>query len=205
MGVPSHWNLYISVPNADDAVKRAASLDATVLFGPFDVMTHGRMAVIQDPSGAVFHVWEPKAHIGVKIRNEPGALCWAELTTRDPKKAEAFYTQMFGWTAKHSAPTTVMDYTEFSVNGQLHPALSSQRFNGQPGVGMMAMPESMPAPVPSYWMPYFQVADLDASAAQAKSLGASVMVGPNAIPDGGRFVILQDPQKAMFAVYQAAR
>jgi predicted enzyme related to lactoylglutathione lyase len=192
MGIPSHWNLYVSVPNADDAVKRAASLGATVLFGPFDVMTHGRMAVIQDPSGAVFHVWEPKAHIGVKVRNEPGALCWAELTTRDPKKAETFYTQMFGWSAKHSAPAAVMDYTEFSVNGQ-------------PGVGMMAMPESMPAQVPSYWMPYFQVADLDASAAQAKSLGASVMVGPNAIPDGGRFVILQDPQKAMFAVYQAAR
>ena len=118
LGIPSHWNLYVTVPSADEAVSRAASLGATVLFGPFDVMTHGRMAVIQDPSGAVFHVWEPKAHIGVKIRNEPGALCWSELTTRDPKKAETFYTQMFGWTAKHSAPAAVMDYTEFSVNGQ---------------------------------------------------------------------------------------
>ena len=71
--------------------------------------------------------------------------------------------------------------------------------------GMMAMPENMPAQVPSYWMPYFQVADLDASTDKAKSLGASVMVGPNAIPDGGRFVILQDPQKAVFAMYQASR
>ena len=189
MGIPSHWNLYVTVTSADEAVTHAASLGANVLFGPFDVMTHGRMAVIQDPAGAVFHVWEPKAHIGVKIRNEPSALCWSELTTRDPKKAETFYTQMFGWTARHSAPAAVMDYTEFSVNGH-------------PGVGMMAMPDNMPPQVPSYWMPYFQVADLDASAAKAKSLGASVMVGPNAIPDGGRFVILQDPQKAMFAMYQ---
>jgi predicted enzyme related to lactoylglutathione lyase len=54
-------------------------------------------------------------------------------------------------------------------------------------------------------MPYFQVADLDASLAKATSLNANVMVGPNAIPDGARFAILQDPQKAVFALYQAAR
>jgi predicted enzyme related to lactoylglutathione lyase len=70
---------------------------------------------------------------------------------------------------------------------------------------MMAMPEGMPPHVPSYWMPYFQVADLDASLTTAQSLGASVMVGPNAIPDGGRFVILRDPQTAVFALYQQAR
>lgn len=192
MGVPPHWNLYVTVASADQAAARAQSLGATVLAPPFDVMDNGRMAVIQDPTGAVFQIWEPKSHIGVKIRNEPNSLCWSELTTRDPKAAERFYTQMFGWTPKHSAPAAVMDYTEFSVNGQ-------------PGVGMMAMPEGMPAQVPSYWMPYFQVGDLDATAAKAKSLGATVMVGPQSIADGGRFVILQDPQKATFAIYQPAR
>ena len=189
MGVPSHWNLYVTVSSADEAVKRATSLGATLLFGPFDVMAHGRMAVIQDPSGAVFHVWEPKAHIGVKIRNEPNTFCWSELTTKDPKAAETFYTQMFGWTPKHSAPGSPMEYTEFSVNGQ-------------PAVGMMGMPPGMPPHVPSYWMPYFQVSDLDASTAQATSLGANTMVGPQAIPDGARFAVLQDPQKAIFAMYQ---
>jgi uncharacterized protein len=192
LGVPPHWNLYVSVDNADEAAARATSLGGKVLDQPFDVMEQGRMAIIQDPTGAVFQVWQPKAHIGVKIRNEPGSLCWSELTTRDPKTAGAFYTALFGWTAKHSAPGAVMDYTEFSVGGQ-------------PGVGMMAMPENMPSHVPSYWMPYFQVADLDTSLAKAKSLGANAMVGPNTIPDGGRFVILQDPQKAMFALYQSAR
>jgi predicted enzyme related to lactoylglutathione lyase len=191
MGVPPHWNLYVTVASADQAAEKARSLGATLLDAPFDVMHQGRMAIISDPTGAVLQLWEPKAHIGVKIRNEPNSLTWSELTTRDPKAAEAFYTQMFGWTAKHSAPTASMDYTEFSVNGQ-------------PGVGMMAMPENMPPQVPSYWMPYFQVSDLDASIAKARNLGANVMVGPNSIPDGGRFVILQDPQKAMFALYQSA-
>jgi predicted enzyme related to lactoylglutathione lyase len=191
-GVPPHWNLYVSVSSAEEAVARAKSLGATVLAPAFDVMEQGRMAVLQDPTGAVFQVWEPKAHVGVGILREPGAFCWSELTTRDTKAAEAFYTALFDWKAKHSAPAAVMDYTEFSVDG--HPI-----------VGMMAMPEDMAPHVPSYWMPYFQVADLEASTARAKSLGGPVMVGPQAIPDGARFTILQDPQRAMFAMYQPAR
>ena len=192
MGIPPHWNLYVTVASADQAVMRAASLGGIVLAPPFDVMNNGRMAVIQDPTGATFQIWEPKAHIGVKIRNEPNTLCWSELTTRNPKAAEAFYVGMFGWVPKHSGNAAVMEYTEFSVNGQ-------------PSVGMMAMPKEMPPHVPSYWMPYFQAADLDASIGKATSLGASIMVGPQAIPDGARFVILQDPQQAMFALYQPAR
>jgi predicted enzyme related to lactoylglutathione lyase len=69
---------------------------------------------------------------------------------------------------------------------------------------MMAMPHNMPPHVPSYWMPYFQVTDVDASATKAKQLGAKPMVGPQDIPNTGRFAILSDPQGAMFAIYTAA-
>lgn len=189
-GVPPHWNLYVAVASADDAAARAQSLGGTVLAPPFDVMDQGRMAVLQDPTGAVFNVWEPKAHTGVKVVREPGALCWSELTTRDPAKASAFYTALFGWTGKGSNAGG-MEYTEFSVAGQ-------------PSIGMMGMPEGMPAHVPSYWMPYFQVADLAAATAKATTGGATVMVGPHTIPDGGQFTILQDPQRAMFALFQPA-
>jgi uncharacterized protein len=191
-GAPPHWNLYVTVANVEDTVKRAESLGAKVLAPPFDVMDAGRMAILQDPTGAVFEVWEAKKSIGVKILNEPGALCWSELTTRDTKRAEAFYTELFGWTAKHAAPSSVMEYTEFHNQGK-------------PGVGMMGMPSEMPPHVPSYWMPYFQVTDCDGSANQAKGLGANLMVGPQDIPGTGRFAILSDPQGAMFAVYTARR
>jgi predicted enzyme related to lactoylglutathione lyase len=190
MGVRPHWNLYISVASADDAARRAESLGATVLAPPFDVMEHGRMAVLQDPSGAVFCVWQPKAHVGARILNEPGALCWSELTTRDPQAAETFYTKLFGWTAKHGAASAQVDYTEFGLPGQ------------PPGAGMMKMPDDMPAAVPSYWMPYFQVADCDTSTATAQQLGATLMVGPTDIPGTGRFAILIDPQGAIFAVFR---
>ena len=191
-GAPPHWNLYVTVANVDESTKRAESLGAKVFAPPFDVMDVGRMSIVQDPTGAVFQLWQAKVHIGAKILNEPGALCWSELTTRDTKRAEAFYTSLFGWTPKHSAPSAVMEYTEFQNQGKT-------------GVGMMAMPPDMPPSVPSYWMPYFQVADCDASAAKAKGLGGKSMVGPQDIPNTGRFSILSDPQGAMFAIYTPIR
>jgi hypothetical protein len=189
MGLPPHWNSYVTVANVDESANKAASLGGKVLAPPFDVMDAGRMAVVQDPTGAVFQIWQAKRSIGAMILNEPGALTWTELNTRDTKAAEAFYTGLFGWGVKHSAPSTQMDYTEFSVNGQ-------------PSIGMMPMNEHMPAHVPSYWMPYFQVADADAAAAKVNELGGRVMVPPQDIPNTGRFAIVSDPQGAMFAVFK---
>jgi predicted enzyme related to lactoylglutathione lyase len=188
-GVPPHWNNYITVKNVDETVKRAQELGGTVLAPPFDVMEAGRMAVLQDPTGAVFQVWQANKSIGAKILSEPGALCWTELTTSDPKAAEAFYTKLIGWTPKHSAPAAGMEYTEFSIGGT-------------PSIGMMPKPKEMPAHIPSYWMPYFQVVNCDASTAKARELGGKVMVGPQDIPDTGRFTIISDPQGAVFAVFE---
>jgi hypothetical protein len=81
-----------------------------------------------------------------------------------------------------------MEYTEFSVGGT-------------PSIGMMPKPPQMPAQIPSYWMPYFQVTNVDAAASKVKELGGTLMVGPNDIPDAGRFAILNDPQGAMFAIF----
>jgi predicted enzyme related to lactoylglutathione lyase len=191
-GAPPHWNAYVKVSSADDAARRAQELGATVFAPPFDVMESGRMAVLQDPTGAVFQVWQPRKHAGIRVTNEPGALCWTELTTRDTKRAETFYTELFGWTPKHSSASAGMDYTEFSVQGQ-------------PSIGMMAMPPMMPAGMPSYWMPYFQVADVDASAARAKTLGGAQHMPPGDIPGTGRFAVLADPQGAVFAIYTPKR
>lgn len=191
-GAPPHWNLYVSVSNADETAARAQELGGTVLAPAFDVMDAGRMAVIQDPTGAVFEVWQPGSHIGAGLLGEPGALCWSELSTRDPVAAERFYTRLFGWTAKHSGSDAPMPYTEFHNHGA-------------PGVGMMAMPPEVPAEVPSYWMPYFMVTDCDASTARAANLGALTIVPPQDIPNMGRFAVFTDPQGAMFAVFAVKR
>ena len=189
-GAPPHWNAYVTVTDADEATRRAQDLGATVFAPPFDVMDAGRMAVLQDPTGAVFQVWQPTKHIGAKVLDEPGALCWTELTTSDPAAAEQFYTSLFEWTPKHSGPGSPMPYTEFTVAGA-----------NRSSIGMMPKPPHLPPSVPSFWLPYFQVTDVDASVAKAQSLGAQVHFGPENIPDAGRFAVIADPQGAAFAVF----
>jgi predicted enzyme related to lactoylglutathione lyase len=183
-GVPAHWNTYISVANADEAVKRAQALGAKVLAPAFDVMDAGRMAVVQDPTGAVFQVWQAGKHIGTRIQGETGALCWSELYTRDTGAAEKFYSQMFGWTTKTGGTPP---YTEFHLAGK--------------GIGGMMAIQPEWGQMPPNWVPYFQVDDCDASAAKAKSLGANIGVKPTDIPNVGRFAMVADPQGAMFSIF----
>jgi len=181
LGVPSHWNSYVSVASADESAKRAQELGGKILAPAFDVMDAGRMAVLQDPTGAVISVWQPKRHIGAKILREPGALGWTELLTNDTAAAEKFYTQLFGWKAKVSP-----EYTEFSVGSS-------------PDAGMMKLDPKW-GDVPPHWMPYFQVNDCDATAAKATADGGQIHVPPSDIPNVGRFAMLADPQGATLAV-----
>ncbi len=98
MHIPPHWNLYVSVQNADAAATRAEDLGGKTLAGPFDVDTHGRMAVLRDPTGAVFSIWEPKNHSGIGVQGQNGSFCWADLMTPEPQTAAKFYSGLFAWT-----------------------------------------------------------------------------------------------------------
>ena len=186
-GVPPHWNSYVAVESADQSAAKAKTLGGTILMEPFDVMEHGRMAVIQDPTGAVVCVWESKKHTGASVMGETGALVWTELMTSDAAKAQPFYTGLFGWKAE-AMPMGPLTYTIYK-NG-----------NEQAG-GMMQITKEM-GPMPSNWGVYFGVDDVDASAAKAAGLGATIMVPPNDIPNIGRFAVLVDPQGAAFSIYK---
>lgn len=96
-GVPPHWLLYISVIDADETVAKVEPASGKVIKGPFDVMEHGRMAVLHDPAGAFFAIWQPKKHPGIGVEGVPGALCWADLMTPDQGRAAKFYKDVFGW------------------------------------------------------------------------------------------------------------
>ena len=96
-GVPPIWQSYVTVASADEAAQRASAAGGHVHAPPFDVFDAGRMAVIQDPQGAFFMVWEPRRHIGAALVNAPGALTWNELYVPDLDAAQAFYGAVFGW------------------------------------------------------------------------------------------------------------
>jgi predicted enzyme related to lactoylglutathione lyase len=117
--------------------------------------------------------------------NEPGALSWNELNTRDVEGSKAFYAGVFGW-----EPVTQGEepgaYTEFKLEGNSV-------------AGMMQMPDMVPREVPPHWLVYFAVDDTDASVARCEERGGSVRVPPMDI-EPGRFSVLADPQGATFAV-----
>ncbi|HLI86540.1 MAG TPA: VOC family protein [Bryobacteraceae bacterium] len=96
-GVPPHWMLYISVESADAAAAKAQQAGGKLMAPPFDVADFGRMAVVQDPTGAHFSIWQPKGHPGTGITGAPGTLCWADLMTPDPTAAAKFYVAVMGW------------------------------------------------------------------------------------------------------------
>ena len=182
---PPYWTTYVTVASADDAIAKVKKAGGMVFVEPMDVMDVGRMAVFADPTGAVISVWEPKAHIGAGVVNEPNSLCWNELSTRDEAAAIKFYEAVFGWKANVQGAEG-MTYTEWKLNDQ------------SVG-GMMAPPPGVPEGVPNHWLVYFAVADCDASAATAEKLGGSVLMPPMDI-EPGRFSVLADPQGATFAI-----
>jgi predicted enzyme related to lactoylglutathione lyase len=75
--------------------------------------------------------------------------------------------------------------------------------NGQPMGGMYPMGPEM-AQVPPNWTLYFQVDDCDATSRRVKSLGGRLIVEPKDLPNVGRFAVVQDPQGAVFSLYQPA-
>ncbi len=183
-GVPPHWNSYVSVESADEAAAKARAAGGTVLAEPFDVMDFGRMAVLQDPTGAVVGVWQPKQHVGATVVDEVNAPCWYECLTKDPAAAARFYGSVFGWTTKQDPATS--EYTELYL--------------GKKVVGGMMPIGAEWGPVPSHWMVYFAVADCDATVEKTRSKGGAVRKPATDFAGIGRFAILADPQGAGFAI-----
>src|SRR3954451_1511386 len=179
------WASYVTVDDLEGTTARARELGANVLAEPFDVMDVGRMSTVQDPTGAVFCLWEPRTSIGAEIVNGPGALSLNQLNTADPEAAERFYGELFGWRFE-SVGTEEMPYSGI---------FRGNRMNG----GMMPLPAG--APMPSHWLVYFGSEDVDAHAEQIRSSGGTVMVGPMDVPPSGRIVVAQDPQGAVFAMF----
>ena len=184
-GIPPHWMSYVATASADETTEKAKTAGATVMNGPLDVFTFGRMAVIKDPTGAVFSIWQAKDNKGSAVWGIPNAVVWNELGTNDTQKAGEFYSHVFGWT-RQSFPGSPIEYTVFN--------------NEDKGIGGMYQITPEMGPIPPHWMVYFAADDCDATVQKATGLGANVMKPAEDIPGVGRFAILTDPQGAVFAL-----
>lgn len=111
-----------------------------------------------------------------------GSPIWYELMTDTPDAAQAFYAPVMGWSFDTPPGGTGDDY---------------RMFTAPDGAGVGGV---IPAPAPANWAVYFSVADVDAMAARVVDLGGRIHLGPQDIPDMGRFAVVADPQGATFCL-----
>lgn len=180
----AHWLSHLGVADARTTSAQIESLGGKVLKPAFAIDNFGTMAIVADPHGGYFALWQP-----AKAEPQPapvdGAFCWNELASKDPAASVEFYSKVGGFTSKAMEMSPEM--------GTYH-VLESE---GQPRAGIM---KQMMPQQPHAWLPYVQVANTDATADKAKKLGATIVVPPTDIPNVGRFSIFVDPQGSALGI-----
>jgi uncharacterized protein len=182
---PTVWTTYLAADSADDTAAKVKTAGGQLLTDLMDVMDAGRMAIAADPAGAVFGIWQGRAHTGAGIANEPGSLCWNENMSRDFDGSKAFYHAVFGY-----------DYDDMSDGGFSYATL---KLGDDIVGGIGGLPADVPAGVPAHWSAYFAVADTDAALQTVTGLGGSV-VRPAWDSPYGRMATVSDDQGAAFSV-----
>ncbi|MGW0789496.1 VOC family protein [Streptomyces sp. NPDC002911] len=182
---PAVWRLYLASPDAAATTAKVREHGGEVLVEPMRVGDFGTMVLAADPGGTPFGVWQAGSHKGFQAQAVPGAYTWAEVCTREPAKADAFFAAVFGYGVKHLDDDAI-DFSLYDLGAD-------------PVLGRMKMGEEVPAEVPAHLDVYFTVGDCDAAVEKAKSLGAELRFGPMTIPFG-RFASLTDPQGAVFSL-----
>jgi uncharacterized protein len=207
------WNTYFWVDSADDTVSKVQDAGGTVLMEPFDFQDACRMAVFTDPEGAAFGVWEAKGHRGARLVNDPGAIVFNGLNTRDAEAAKSFYGSVFGWQTGSigggAEGWTLPGYGDW-LEREHHPELRKQMAGaGAPDgfedvVGSIIPIGDDQPDTPAHWSVTFAVDDADATAAKAMELGGKVIVPPFDAPWSTptytiRITVIADPQGATFS------
>jgi predicted enzyme related to lactoylglutathione lyase len=193
--LPPTWGTYVWVDGVDETVAAATGAGGGVVMAPFDSLDGGRIAVIADPVGAILGVWQPGAHRGARVVNEPGAWAMSVLLTDDPEPAKAFYGAVFGWSAEPIA-LGESEGTLWRLPGYV---------GGEPAQPVPRDVVAVMAPAfgrPSGWVVNFWVPDADATASAAADLGGTVLAGPFDTAFS-RDAVIADPAGAVFTVSTA--
>lgn len=184
--LPKAWTTYFASDDAGVTAERITENGGTVAVGPVPTDAGGRMAVAADPCGAVFGLWEAGDGTSLDVRDEPGALAWNELVTRESIWVDKFYTAVFRATAEE-APTQYAGRAQLSVGGR-------------PVAGITSMGE-LPEDRGPYWMAFFAVEDVEAAEERVVELGGTRRRGSYDSPYG-RQATVADPEGSVFALME---
>ncbi|EFH31652.1 hydroxylase [Streptomyces pristinaespiralis ATCC 25486] len=184
-GGPPAWNLYFATSDVASAAERIRDNGGALLMDPMPVGSFGTMVTAEEPSGVFFSLWQPDAHTGFGKTGEPGAYCWAEVTTRDVERADHFFGSLFPYEAKRMQQDS-LDFTVWHLGGE-------------PVAGRLRMTDDFPPDLHPYVNVYFGVEDCDAAIDTVTRLGGTLQRGP-LDSAYGRYASVRDPQGAAFSV-----
>lgn len=187
MKAPPYWMPYIAVKSVDESVQKATSAGGKIISPPMDVMDQGRQAIMQDPTGATFAMWQARKHKGAQLDGPTGTVGWHDLNTAKPAAAAKFYPKVFGWKVE------VQDYGGNKYN------LLKLGKEGIGGIWPFPFPKNKLGPG---WITYFRVASCAKAVAKVKRLGGSVLMGTTLVPEMVRFAVVADPQRAAFGLLE---
>ena len=206
---PAAWTTFVQVDSADRAAEVAAASGGTVLMEPADAGAAGRFALLSDPAGAVFGVWQAGEHRGAGLVNETGAWVGNDFRTSDPAASSAFYGAVFGWEVDELDEAA--GYANVRLPGygahlaELDPTLPDrlEEYGAPEGfadvVGWLAPIAPGDGEAGSHWGVTFAVEDVDASAAKVAELGGTVIVPPMDAP-WVRMAVVADPDGAPLTI-----
>jgi predicted enzyme related to lactoylglutathione lyase len=195
------WTTYVRVDSVAASAPRAVQAGGSILVEPLDAPPAGSLAILADPAGAPFGIWEPQQRQGAQRINEASAWAMSALNTSDPGGAQAFYGALFGW---ETEPFGTSGFEVFRLPGYV---------GGQPlqpvardtVAGLLPMdaegPEGSGAGQRPRWDVDFWIDGIDAAAERAQAGGGTVLAGPF---DQGDFrtAVLADPAGAAFSISQ---
>ena len=178
------WQSFIRVERVDETLELILKHGGKVLEGPNDNSPGGRAAMVADPTGAPFHIWEFGANFGYSLSKEPGSAFWHELRTNELDAAIAFYSAVFRYT--HKVSESPFHYVELLLDGT-------------PVAGMMKIRPGMVGKAP-HWYIYFSVANCAAAVEAAVLHGGSVALEPREVAGIGYIAGIVDGQGAAFGI-----
>ncbi|ELS54060.1 hypothetical protein STVIR_4986 [Streptomyces viridochromogenes Tue57] len=174
--MPTVWTVYFATPDAAALAGRIRAAGGQVVTAPVQVGAGlGTVALVTDPEGAVFGLWQAGEHRGFGRRHEVGTFVWAELYARDTEAANTFYGGLF------------------------HDALFGP--DAEPDFGRAAVSEVFPAMMPPHFVVHFRVADCEGILGTVNRLGGRVQVPPFET-SYGTVAVVTDDQGASFAVLE---
>ena len=191
-GAPApSWITHVRTDSADATADAVRDAGGAVVVEPFDVPPVGRMAVLDDPTGARFCAWEADGREGAQRINEPSAWSMSALHTPDPPRAQDFYRAVFGWEPEPFGPAWMLRLPGY-VGGEPNQPVPRDV------VAMM-----FPGEDTAHWRPDFWIADVDGAASTVSARGGRVIEAPAEF-SGAPFKsgVLADPYGAEFSLSQ---